>query len=89
MKLGRPLAYFLAAALLLGAASPLAAQDEADSHAAPAAEEKYDIITPHITDGNHMEVPWPLPPFFKEVTLPHWEPIHIGGFALDPEWCLM
>jgi F-type H+-transporting ATPase subunit a len=44
---------------------------------------KYDIITPHITDGNHMEVPWILPPFFKEITLPHWEPVHLGPLTLD------
>ena len=77
----------LLSALLL--AAPLGAQE----HAAPAAAatdtaaaqvaEKVDIITPHITDGNHLEVPWILPPFFKEVTLPHWEPIHIGSVAID------
>lgn len=44
---------------------------------------KVDIITPHITDGNHMEVPWILPPFFKEITLPTWEPIHLGPLTLD------
>jgi F-type H+-transporting ATPase subunit a len=81
---------FLAGLLL--AAAPVAAQehdaaahaaDPAAQAAAPAAAEKVDIITPHITDGNHMEVPWPLPPFFKEVTLPTWEPLHIGPLALD------
>jgi len=44
---------------------------------------KVDIITPHITDGNHLEVPWILPPFFKEVTLPHWEPFHLGPLTID------
>lgn len=68
----------LLAALLL-AAAPLRAQE----HATAPATEKVDIITPHITDGNHMEVPWILPPFFKEVTLPHWEPIHLGPVTLD------
>lgn len=62
-------------ALLLLAAAPLRAQE----HAA----EKVDIITPHITDGDHMEVPWPLPPFFKEITLPHWKPVQIGSVAID------
>ncbi len=64
---------FLLLALLTVA--PLGAQE----HAA----EKVDIITPHITDGDHMEVPWPVFPFFKEITLPHWEPIHIGPLTLD------
>ncbi|MBX3173535.1 MAG: F0F1 ATP synthase subunit A [Gemmatimonadaceae bacterium] len=91
MKIGTFLTA-LTAALLLGAA-PLAAQDHAEpvTAAAPSsaqadaehADEKYDIITPHITDGNHMEVPWILPPFFKEVTLPHWEPIHVGPLTID------
>ena len=51
--------------------------------AAPHVAEKVDIITPHITDGSHMEVPWLMPPFFKEITLPHWDPIHIGPLTLD------
>lgn len=51
--------------------------------AAPHVAETVDIITPHITDGNHMEVPWLMPPFFKEITLPHWDPIHIGPLTLD------
>lgn len=83
MKIGTLLTA-LSAALLLSAA-PLAAQEHAEEPAAAAehAAEKYDIITPHITDGNHMEVPWILPPFFKEVTLPHWEPIHVGPLTID------
>jgi len=43
----------------------------------------YDIITPHITDAPHMEVPYWKPPFYKEVHLPQWEPIHIGGLTID------
>jgi F-type H+-transporting ATPase subunit a len=66
---------FALIAVTLLAAAPLRAQE------APA--EKYDIITPHITDGNHMEVPWILPPFWKEVTLPHFEPVQIGPVSLD------
>jgi len=50
--------------------------DQADT-LAHAASAKVDIITPHITDGTHMEVPWILPPFFKEVTLPHWDALVI------------
>ncbi|MCL4212354.1 MAG: F0F1 ATP synthase subunit A [Gemmatimonadales bacterium] len=85
MKIG-PFASLLAAVLL--AAAPLRAQEHAEAPvsavAAEAAQaEKVDIITPHITDGNHMEVPWILPPFFKEITLPHFEPVHIGPVTLD------
>ena len=49
------------------------------------ASEKVDIITPHVTDGDHMEVPWILPPFFKEVTLPKYEALqfHVGGLEVD------
>jgi len=88
MKIGRHFAFLL----ILAFAAPLAAQEGAHAPAAapdsgaPAAEhavEKVDIITPHITDGNHMEVPWIFPPFFKEVTLPHWEPVQIGPVSLD------
>ncbi len=73
LKTSGPWALLLAA--MLFAAAPLRAQE----HAA----ESVDIITPHITDGHHMEVPWPLFPFFKEITLPQWEPIHVGGLAID------
>jgi len=48
-----------------------------------AVQEDVDIITPHITDSDHMEVPYWAPPFYKVVTLPHWKPIMIGGYALD------
>ena len=42
-----------------------------------------DIIMPHITDSRHMEIPWFNSHFAKVVDLPHWEPIHIGRFAID------
>ncbi|CAA9471911.1 MAG: ATP synthase F0 sector subunit a, partial [uncultured Solirubrobacteraceae bacterium] len=42
-----------------------------------------DIITPHITDAPHMEVPYWAPPFYKEVHLPHWAPVQVGGLSLD------
>jgi F-type H+-transporting ATPase subunit a len=51
------------------------------AHAAPAAN--YDIITPHITDGTHMEVPWPAWPFFKEITLPHTDALVFGPIDLN------
>jgi F-type H+-transporting ATPase subunit a len=55
-------------------------------HATPAGEHetgKVDIITPHITNGSHMELPYWKFPFFVEVELPHWKPVHIGGVELD------
>jgi F-type H+-transporting ATPase subunit a len=42
-----------------------------------------DIITPHITDSHHLEIPTFRPPFVKEVELPRWAPIHVGGVELD------
>jgi F-type H+-transporting ATPase subunit a len=54
---------------------------------AHAAGEKVDIITPHITDGNHLEIPYWKPPFYKELTLPHWAPVTlplVGTIDLSP-----
>lgn len=42
-----------------------------------------DIITPHITNSDHMELPYWKFPFFVEVALPHWKPIVIGGVTFD------
>lgn len=42
-----------------------------------------DIITPHITDGNHMEIPSIFPPFFKEITLPHTDALVFGPLDLN------
>lgn len=42
-----------------------------------------DIITPHITDGHHIEIPYWKAPFYKEIELPHFAPVQIGGFSLD------
>jgi len=82
MKLGRLATFFVAASLLVSAATPLAAQD---ASAPPAAAEKYDIITPHITDGDHMEIPWILPPFWKEIHLPKiaWLQFTVAGIQVD------
>jgi F-type H+-transporting ATPase subunit a len=85
----------LAAALV---APVLGAQETAPGaqHQAPpnaGAEAKVDIITPHITDGYHIELPYFKPPFYKEVCIgrhagPHgcgplWDPIQIGSFAVN------
>ena len=50
---------------------------------AQSAEAKVDIITPHITDGHHLELPYWKPPFYKEVHLPEWEPVQLGPVAVD------
>src|SRR5215210_2615257 len=83
--------------LVLAAAAPLGAQEpHADSVAAAEVSEQVrghgeeaesgaaaDIITPHIIDSRHLEVPYWKPPFVKEVELPEWEPVHIGPLTLD------
>src|SRR5688572_2796890 len=42
-----------------------------------------DIITPHITDSHHLELPCFGEGFVCPLELPHWDPIHIGGITLD------
>lgn len=37
-----------------------------------------DIITPHIVDSHHLELP-----FAGEVELPRWAPLRIGGLEID------
>lgn len=98
MKTG---SFHLLAALLLAAAPLRAQEQHAApvidtaaahaapaEHAAPAAEHSagpVDIITPHITNSNHMELPYWKFPFFVEVTLPHSDALvfHVGGIELD------
>jgi F-type H+-transporting ATPase subunit a len=75
-------------ALLLLAPLALPAQESAgeavgSATAAEAVDDHSDFITTHITDGDHMEVPWFLPPFYKEVHLPHFAPVTIAGIEFD------
>jgi F-type H+-transporting ATPase subunit a len=42
-----------------------------------------DFITPHITDGRTLDYPCLKSGYVCEYELPHWNPIHIGGFSLD------
>ncbi len=77
-------AFALAAVVI---AAPGAAQEPAAA-TTPAAEgaAKVDIITPHITDGRHMELPSfnAAHGFAREVTLPTgWPVFHLGSFAID------
>ena len=48
-----------------------------------AAGAREDLITPHITDAPHIEIPYWKAPFYKEVHLPHWAPIQVGPVQLD------
>ncbi len=63
-------------------AAPAASHEGTAQHAAPA-EGPVDIITPHITDGRHLEIPWPNSHLAREIELPQWAPVHIGGLTLD------
>jgi F-type H+-transporting ATPase subunit a len=42
-----------------------------------------DFITPHITDGSYIELPYWKPPFHTYVDLPKWEPVHVGPLTID------
>src|SRR5262249_9144191 len=69
-------------------AAPLGAQDAPRQQAGfdkPAGQEakKVDIILPHISDSDELDVPWLNAQGFKAVHLPHWEPVKIGGYSLD------
>jgi len=75
-------------AAFLFVAAPLSAQEQnapLPAHdvvpGAPAGD--VDIITPHITDADEIEIPYWSPPFYKEVHLPHWPKIHIGSTTID------
>ena len=89
---------YLAVAAALAALiviAPLGAQEHqapaAAAVAAPAAPqeqaaEKVDLITPHITDSRHLELPSlnAAHGFAKEVELPSgWPVFHIGAFEVD------
>jgi len=69
-------------ALLVLAAAPLRA--EGACHLPEAGHEgKVDLITPHITNSDHVEIPYWKFPFFKECTLPKWKPLHVAGLEID------
>jgi F-type H+-transporting ATPase subunit a len=72
-----------ALALVAVAPSPAVAQEHAapaGEHAAPAGP--VDIITPHITDSYHLELPYWKAPFATEVCLGR----HIGEHGCGPLW---
>lgn len=69
-------------------AAPAAASkaDSAQASGQPTAakaEKKKDFIMPHVLNGDHLMLPSTGHGFEKEIALPHWAPIHIGGLTLD------
>jgi F-type H+-transporting ATPase subunit a len=74
----------LALSLMLLLAAPLAAQESKPTfgprgdHIVAGPAETVDIITPHITDAHHLELP-----FVGEVELPRWAPVQVGSVAVD------
>lgn len=65
------------------AAAPANGQQPGFDHPAGKEAEKVDIILPHISDGDELDVPWLNRQGYKSVRLPHWPPVMIGGRALD------
>jgi len=64
------------------------AQDSAATKKPAAAVEKAappDFITPHISDGHAIDIPWPSMKdnFTREIELPRWAPVHVGPLELD------
>jgi F-type H+-transporting ATPase subunit a len=67
------------------------AQAPADSAAAAvqapapakAAEKKKDYIMPHVLNSDHTYIPWFGHGLEKEISLPHFPPIHIGPVTID------
>ncbi len=59
--------------------------DTAQHAAAPGAatEKKKDYIMPHVLNSDHVYVPSLGHGFEREIVLPHWTPIHIGGLTID------
>jgi F-type H+-transporting ATPase subunit a len=64
-------------------ATPLPPEPQSNAQHEPAAGESEDFITPHVTDGHHLEIPWPNSHLVKEIELPTFPPVHIGGMEID------
>ena len=71
------------AVLLALAPVALSAQESTEHAPASPAAGPVDFITPHITDGSHLEIPWPNSHLAKEVELPKFAPVHIGSMEID------
>jgi len=57
--------------------------ERATERAAEGDAKKVDIILPHISDSDELDLPWPNASGFRVWHLPHWAPVMIGGYALD------
>lgn len=71
---------------VVASAAVTAQQGEVEAHGEDAAHEAsaaVDFITPHITDGDYIELPYWKAPFHTYVTLPKWEPVHVGPLTID------
>ncbi len=84
-SLSRSFALMTGVMLLAAAPLSLRAQEHATTteHAVPEVQGPVDIITPHITDSHHLEIPWPNAHLAKEVELPTNWIVHIGGYELN------
>jgi F-type H+-transporting ATPase subunit a len=71
------------AVLLALAPVALSAQEHTEHAPATPAAGPVDFITPHITDGSHLEIPWLNSHLAKEVALPKFAPVQIGGMTVD------
>jgi F-type H+-transporting ATPase subunit a len=70
------------AASAIGAQESRGVDPAAAAHAAPeGAAHPVDIITPHITDSHHIELPYWRPPFVREYDL-HNLPVHFPRFTI-------
>ena len=84
MKLLRKaLVLFTPVMLALASIAPAPVLAQGVDHPAGAEAKKVDIILPHISDSDELDIPWPTTGWFKVVHLPHWAPIHIGGLEID------
>ncbi len=96
MRVRGPLRFFLTtialillpasrAASLVAFQRPVTVSDSSQpsDHAMSQAAKKVDIILPHISDSDELDVPWFNFSGYRVVHLPHWRPIMIGSHALD------
>jgi F-type H+-transporting ATPase subunit a len=84
MLLPRTARWLLLSAVLI--AAPLAVRGQTPQvgdHAMSQEAKKVDIILPHISDSDELDVPWLNASGYRVVHLPHWAPVMIGGHALD------
>ncbi len=63
--------------------SPVVHAQEPETKPTASAPPVQDFVTPHITDAAHLDVPYWKSPFYKEIALPHWDPVHVGGLTVD------